>query len=74
MRYLKGDFGDKLWILAKGDEKKKKWEEALRSIPNLFGITVDERRYCLSWSKTRESEFELYIDRIVMTLLSFLFQ
>lgn len=46
VRELKGDFGDKLWILMKGDEKKKKkWEEALRSIPNLFAITVDDRRY-----------------------------
>ncbi|KAH0939278.1 hypothetical protein HID58_006739 [Brassica napus] len=43
VRYLKGNFGDKLWIMAKGDEKIKKWEEALRSIPNLFGITVDDR-------------------------------
>ncbi|ESQ39637.1 hypothetical protein EUTSA_v10000750mg [Eutrema salsugineum] len=43
VRYLKGDFGDKLWILVKGDEKKKKWEEVLKSIPNLFGITVDEK-------------------------------
>ncbi|KAG2302248.1 hypothetical protein Bca52824_030899 [Brassica carinata] len=40
---LKGDFGDKLWILAKGDEKRKKQcDEALKSIPNLFGITVDD--------------------------------
>lgn len=46
VRNLKGDFGDKLWILAKGDEKKKKrWDEVLNSIPNLFGITVDDKRY-----------------------------
>ncbi|CAN6866919.1 unnamed protein product [Brassica oleracea] len=43
VRGLKGDFGDKLWILAKGDEKRKKqFDEALESIPNLFGITVDD--------------------------------
>lgn len=48
VRGLKGDFGGKLWILAKGDEKRKKQcDEALKSIPNLFGITVDDTRYSI---------------------------
>ncbi|KAJ0252647.1 Toll/interleukin-1 receptor homology (TIR) domain-containing protein [Hirschfeldia incana] len=44
VKHLKGEFGDKLWILMKGDEKRKKeCDEALKSISNLFGITVDDK-------------------------------
>ncbi|CAH8278239.1 unnamed protein product [Arabidopsis lyrata] len=43
VRDLEGRFGNKFWSLVKGDERKKKWEEVWKSIPNLFGITVDEK-------------------------------
>ncbi|VVB08007.1 unnamed protein product [Arabis nemorensis] len=38
-----GEFGDAFRKLAKGDERKKEWKEALEEIPELMGITLHER-------------------------------
>lgn len=45
VRDLKGSFGDRFRSLAKGDERKKEWKEAFSSIPNIMGITIDNKRY-----------------------------
>lgn len=45
VRDLKGQFGDKFRSLAKGDERKKKWEEAFNLIPDIMGIIIDKKRY-----------------------------
>ncbi|KAL1192069.1 Disease resistance protein RPS4B [Cardamine amara subsp. amara] len=42
---LRGDFGDAFRDLVESDKlKKKEWKEALKWIPSLIGITVEERR------------------------------
>ncbi|KAG7532630.1 Toll/interleukin-1 receptor homology (TIR) domain [Arabidopsis thaliana x Arabidopsis arenosa] len=43
VKEVKGDFGDAFRDLAKGDKRKKKWKEALISIPEIMGITVHEK-------------------------------
>ncbi|CAA7057302.1 unnamed protein product [Microthlaspi erraticum] len=40
---VRGEFGDAFRDLARGNESKKKWKEALKAIPELMGITVDDK-------------------------------
>ncbi|CAH8366218.1 unnamed protein product [Eruca vesicaria subsp. sativa] len=42
VRELRGQFGDAFRNLARGDERRKEWKEALQAIPRLMGFTVEE--------------------------------
>ncbi|CAH2080049.1 unnamed protein product [Thlaspi arvense] len=45
VRHMKGAFGDAFTNLEESDETKRKWKEALKSIPELMGIIVHEESY-----------------------------
>ncbi|KAJ4878167.1 Disease resistance protein (TIR-NBS-LRR class) [Raphanus sativus] len=62
VRDLKGSFGDRFRSLAKGDERKKEWKEAFSSIPNIMGITID--------NKSVESDKVIEIVKAVKTVLN----
>ncbi|CAH8366249.1 unnamed protein product [Eruca vesicaria subsp. sativa] len=62
VRDLKESFGDRFRSLAKGDDRKKEWEEAFSSISNIMGITIDK--------KSVESNKVIEIVKAVKTVLN----
>ncbi|KAF3503076.1 hypothetical protein F2Q69_00044628 [Brassica cretica] len=72
VKELKGEFGDKFRELVKSIDKKtkKKWKEALKSVPLSMGFVLTEKRVTWSFVHSDEDETIVRIVKEVKRVLS----